>query len=352
LKIALITDTHWGVRNDNQSFLDMINRFHGEVFFPYIKDHDIDTVIHLGDIVDRRKYISYTTLRDMNNNFIDKCQRENLDLHILIGNHDVTYKNTNEVNSMNELYSGDVQGYSEAQEVEFDGCKILFLPWINTQNYDKSMRMIKGTTSQVVMGHLEVAGCLMQRGITNDHGLTIDTFKDFDIVMSGHFHTRSITNNIHYLGCPYELTWSDYQDPKGFHVFDTDTRELEFIENPIRMFHKVFYDDSDMSVEDINKVNFDDYTGTLVKVIKQTTDNPYWFDLYMDRLYKSNPVNVQVVDDHMNLDLSDDSDIINEAEDTLTILSKYIDSMKTSVDKKRLDSLMRSLYTEALYIES
>jgi DNA repair exonuclease SbcCD nuclease subunit len=352
LKIALITDTHWGVRNDNQSFLDMINRFHGEVFFPYIKENNIDTVIHLGDIVDRRKYISYTTLRDMNKNFIEKCQTENLDLHILIGNHDVTYKNTNEVNSMNELYNQDVKGYSEAQEVEFDGCKILFLPWINNQNLEQSMRMINGTTAQVVMGHLEIAGCLMQRGMVNDHGLNIDTFKAFDIVMSGHFHTRSITNNIHYLGCPYELTWSDYQDPKGFHIFDTDTRELEFIENPIHMFHKVFYDDSEMSVEDITNINFDDYTGTLVKVIKQTTDNPYWFDLYMDRLYNSNPVNVQVVDDHMNLNLDDDSDIVNEAEDTITILSKYIDGMKTTVDKKKLDSLMRSLYTEALYIEA
>jgi hypothetical protein len=135
-------------------------------------------------------------------------------------------------------------------------------------------------------------------------------------------------------------------------VFDTDTRELEFIQNPIHMFHKVFYDDSDMSVEEITNINFDDYSGTLIKVIKQTTDNPYWFDLYMDKLYKSNPVNVQVVDDHMNLNLDDDSDIVNEAEDTLTILSKYIDGMKTTVDKKRLDSLMRSLYTEALYIES
>ena len=330
----------------------MINRFHGEVFFPYIKENNIDTVIHLGDIVDRRKYISYTTLRDMNKNFIEKCQTENLDLHILIGNHDVTYKNTNEVNSMNELYNQDVKGYSEAQEVEFDGCKILFLPWINNQNLEQSMRMINGTTAQVVMGHLEIAGCLMQRGMVNDHGLNIDTFKAFDIVMSGHFHTRSITNNIHYLGCPYELTWSDYQDPKGFHIFDTDTRELEFIENPIHMFHKVFYDDSEMSVEDITNINFDDYTGTLVKVIKQTTDNPYWFDLYMDRLYNSNPVNVQVVDDHMNLNLDDDSDIVNEAEDTITILSKYIDGMKTTVDKKKLDSLMRSLYTEALYIEA
>jgi len=118
------------------------------------------------------------------------------------------------------------------------------------------------------------------------------------------------------------------------------------------MFHKVFYDDSSMSLEEISKTDFKEFAGSFVKVIKQTTNNPYWFDLYMDRLYKSNPMNIQIVDDHMNLDLDDDSDIVNEAEDTLTILSKYIDSMTTSVDKKKLDNLMRSLYTEALYVES
>ena len=352
MKIALITDTHWGVRNDNQAFLAMTNRFHNEIFFPYIKDNDIDTVVHLGDIVDRRKYISYTTLREMNNNFIDKCKSENLDLHILIGNHDVTYKNTNDINSMRELYSEDFRWYSEAREVEFDGCNILFLPWINPENHDDTMIKIENSKAQIIMGHLEIAGCLMQRGLVCDHGLNINTFKNFDMVMSGHYHTRTVTKNIHYLGCPYELTWSDYQDPKGFHIFDTDTRELEFIHNPNRMFHKVFYKDTDMSMEEIVNHNFDDYTGTYVKVIKQTNDNPYWFDLYMDRLYKSNPVNIQIVDDHLNLDLNDDSDLVDEAEDTLTILSKYIEGMKTSVDKKRLDTLMRSLYNEALYIDS
>ena len=352
MKIGLITDTHWGVRNDNQAFIDMTVKFHNEIFFPYIEENSIDTIIHLGDIVDRRKYISYTTLRAMNKHFIDKCEANAIDLHILIGNHDVTYKNTNDVNSMKELYSDNFNWYSVADEVNFDGCNILFLPWINPENYEHSMKKIKGTTAEIIMGHLEIAGCLMQRGMVNEHGLNIDTFKNFDMVMSGHYHTRNLTKNVQYLGCPYELTWSDYHDPKGFHVFDTDTRELEFVENPTHMFHKVFYDDSNMSVEEISDYDFSDYTGSFVKVIKQTTNNPYWFDLYMDKLYKSNPVNIQIVDDHMNLDLDDDSDIVNEAEDTLTILSKYIDNMNTSVDKKKLDILMRNLYTEALYVES
>ena len=351
MKIALITDTHWGVRNDSKSFLDFYKKFYGNIFFPYLEENSIDTIIHLGDIVDRRKYISYTTLRDMNDHFMKVCKDRNIDLHILVGNHDVPYRNTNEVNAMREIYGEDVTWYSSATAKSFDGCEILFLPWINNENYGETITKIKNTTAQVAMGHLEVAGCLMQRGMVNEHGLDIDVLKNFEIVMSGHFHTMSITKNVYYLGCPYELTWSDYGDIKGFHIFDTDTRSLLFVANPYTMFHKVFYDDENKSRDEIMNVNFDRYEGTYVKVIKQSNENPYWFDQFMEKLYQSNPTNIQIVDDHMNLDLDDDSDIVNEAEDTLTILSKYIDNMSDKVDKKRLDTLMRSLYNEALYIE-
>ena len=252
---------------------------------------------------------------------------------------------------MQEVYGDGVNWYSETTEVSFDGCNILFVPWINSENYERSIQMINATRSEILMGHLEVAGCLMQRGVINPHGLNIDIFKNYDLVMSGHFHTRSKTKNVHYLGCPYELTWGDYQDQKGFHIFDTDTRELEFIANPLNMFHKIWYSDEGKTLDEIMNNDFSAYEGTYVKVIKQTNQNPYHFDLFMDEVYKSNPANLQLVDDHLNLDLDDDDDIVNEAEDTATILSNYIESLNTTVDKKRLDTLMRTLYNEALHVE-
>jgi hypothetical protein len=57
------------------------------------------------------------------------------------------------------------------------------------------------------------------------------------------------------------------------------------------------------------------------------------------------------VEDHLNLNLEDDEDIVNEAEDTLTILSKYVDQLDIKADKSRLDNLLRSLYNEALSME-
>tara|TARA_R110000772_G_scaffold7228_9_gene24785 strand:+ start:2824 stop:3885 length:1062 start_codon:yes stop_codon:yes gene_type:complete len=352
MRIALVTDTHWGVRNDNLAFLDYFDKFYSNIFFPELDKRGISTVLHLGDIVDRRKYISYVTLRRLKEGFIEPCLYRNIDLHVIVGNHDVPYKNTNEINAMQELFdSTNVKYYSEVAEVLFDDVPHAIIPWINNGNYASTMEFMQNTEAQVVFGHFEIAGCLMDRGNINDHGLKISDFKRFDRVMSGHFHHKSTTGNIDYLGCPYELTWSDYQDPKGFHIYDTETRQLEFIRNPYSMFHKVFYNDEGKTMEQLLDQEFSAYEGTYVKVVKNSNGNPYWFDKFMDKLLKADPISIQIVEDHLNLDLDDDDDLVNEAEDTMTILSKYIDGMPDNIPKKKLDSLMKSLYTEALHFE-
>jgi hypothetical protein len=209
---------------------------------------------------------------------------------------------------------------------------------------------MKNTPAQVMFGHLEVQGAFMDRGNRNEHGMEVSTFDKFEVVCSGHFHHKNKIGNVQYLGCPYEITWIDYQDPKGFHVYDTDTRELEFVRNPYSMFHKVFYSDDGKTVDEVLDFDFDIYNNTFVKVIKQNCDNPYWFDLFMDRMMKVNPINIQVVDDNLNLNLDSEDDIVDEAEDTITIMSKYIESMPENVPKKKLDNLMRTLYNEAMAI--
>jgi DNA repair exonuclease SbcCD nuclease subunit len=351
MKIALITDTHFGARNDNVAFLDYFERFYNEIFFPKLVAEGIDTIIHLGDIVDRRKYISYVTLRRMKEMFIDKCNEHNINLHVLIGNHDVPYKNTNDVNSMKELFDGShVNYYSEPQTVEFDGQPILLMPWINFQNYHDALQAMDDTPAQIMMSHLEVSGAMMDRGNKNEHGMDVSLFKKFETVYSGHFHHKNKIGNVQYLGCPYEMTWIDYQDAKGFHIYDTDTRDIEFVRNPYSIFHKIFYNDTGKPVEEITDFDASMYENTFVKVIKVNCENPYWFDLFMDKIYKSNPVQIQVVDDNLNLNLESDDDIVDEAEDTLTIMGKYIEAMPEGTPKKKLDSLMRSLYNEALSI--
>jgi DNA repair exonuclease SbcCD nuclease subunit len=270
-----------------------------------------------------------------------------------VGNHVIPYKNTLKINALDLLLNEykSVTNLSEPTVLEFDDCKIMMVPWICDDNYEDTMKMMLKTDAQICFGHLELGGFEMHKGAVHHEGMDSRLFNKFDLVCSGHFHHRSSRGNIHYLGCPYEMTWSDYNDEKGFHVFDTEKRSLTFIPNPYKMYYKVSYDDSNTTLKDLIEQDFSQYNNTYVKVVVKNKNNPYWFDMFIDALEKSNAVNIQVVDDNLNLNLESDEDIIDEAEDTLTILKKYVENLELDADKLALDSLMRSLYEEAISIE-
>jgi len=352
MKIALVTDLHFGVRNDNAAFADYQEKFFNDIFFPYLKQHKITTVVDLGDTFDRRKYINFSSLKRSKKMFFDPLVQNGYEVHVLVGNHDSFYKNTLDINSINLLaeHYNNIRIYDTPQIATFDNLDIMMVPWICADNNDKVTTLCKETKAQVLFGHLELSGYQMYKGQAIHHGMDDDWLKKFDVVCTGHYHTKSTKGNINYLGCPYEMTWSDYDDPKGFHIFDTETRELTFIENPYRMFHKIHYNDSDKTMEQVVNDNFEKLSGCFVKVIISEKNNPYWFDIFIEKLEKNDPIHVQVVEDHLHLDVESDDDIVSEAEDTITILQKYIDNLEAKVDKKNLEKTIKDLYQEALSV--
>ena len=352
MKVALVTDLHFGARNDNLKVAAHQKKFYDEVFFPYLKEHNIKEVIDLGDTFDRRRYISFTSLKAAKAMFFDPLKENGIKTHMIVGNHDAVYKNTIELNSIYLLLQeyDNIIEYEKPTDVQIGGCDILMLPWICAGNQQETMLAVEHTKAQIVMSHLELKGFEFMRGHIMHDGMDHKVFDKFDMVCSGHYHHKSTEGNINYLGCPYEMTWQDYQDEKGFHIFDTETRELTRVVNPYNMFYKLWYDDQEMDFEDIAKIDFDQYKDSFVKVIIKNKTNPYLFDSYIERLEKNELINLQIVEDHLNLDLEDTDDIINEAEDTVTILDKYVDSLEISADKDKVKTLMRELYNEALSI--
>ena len=350
MKIALITDTHFGARNDNLAFNEYFYEFYENQFFPYLKEHKIKHCVHLGDVMDRRKFISYRIARDFRERFINSFK--DINFHMLVGNHDTFYKNTNDVNSLHELVDGkfkNIKVYSKTTEVDFGDCKILFVPWINSDNYSYTMEMLDTTSAQICMGHLELSGFQMQRGMIMTEGWDKRLFQKFDMVMSGHFHHKSDDGQIFYLGTPYEIYWNDYDDPKGFHIFDTKTRELERIVNTNTLFCKIYYDDTtqDYMSHDISR-----YKNKYVKVIVVNKKDLYQFDHFVDRLLLADAHDVKIIEDFSEMDASNVSDdIVENTEDTMTLLEKYIDELDVTLDKSRLKTTMKSLYTEAQDLE-
>tara|TARA_R110000772_G_scaffold2311_11_gene8023 strand:- start:4865 stop:5926 length:1062 start_codon:yes stop_codon:yes gene_type:complete len=350
-KIALVTDLHWGARNDNPKIIEFQSKFFREVFFPYIDEHKITDIVDLGDTFDRRKYINFVTLAHCQEEFFNPIQEREINLHALVGNHDSFYRNTLNINSMHLLarHYPNMKIYSEPTEVAFGNTSVVMLPWICKENETETYRLCRETKAQVVFSHLELAGYQMHQGHAIDHGMDDNWLQHFDLVCTGHYHTRSRHNNINYLGCPYEMTWADFDDQKGFHVFDTETRELTFIPNPNSIFHKVWYDDesNDYTVGDLD---FSMYKDCYIKVIVKCKSNPFLFDMWIEALEKVGVIHVQVVEDHLNLDMEDDDAIVEEAEDTITILNKYVEHVSTDTDRAELSSLMRELYHEAISI--
>ena len=211
------------------------------------------------------------------------------------------------------------------------------------------MDALETANADIAMGHLEVNGFEMHKGQRAEGKQEKKLFRRFETVFSGHFHHKSDDGQIFYLGTPYEIFWNDYDDPKGFHIFDTDTRELERIVNPYTLFEKIYYDDTtdDYKAHDVAK-----YKDKYVKLIVVNKKDLYQFDLLTDRLLKADAHEVKIIEDFSELDASNVSDeIVENTEDTMTLLEKYIDELDVTLDKKRLKNTMKSLYNEAQDLE-
>tara|TARA_B110000977_G_scaffold63836_1_gene86799 strand:+ start:3418 stop:4482 length:1065 start_codon:yes stop_codon:yes gene_type:complete len=353
MKIAIITDMHLGVRGDAKVFLDHQEKFFLEVFFPYIDEHNIKTILDLGDTFDRRKYVNYVTLDRAKKFFFDQIAKRNIEYHAIVGNHSVYYTNTNEINSMNLLlqeYSNFNIYKDKPVELTFGSTNVIMVPWLTKNNMESSLETVKNSKADICMGHFAIQGFEMLKGAINDHGLTKDIFKHFESVYSGHFHHPSVYNNITYLGAPYEMTWSDYGGKRGFRILDTETRDLAWVLNPFQIYHKIEYDDQDMTIDDIANLDLTNIADAYIKVIVKNRNNSYIYDLFLNKLSDAGAADVKSIEDSLNLEEAGVDEILDETKDTKEILHSYIESIDTKVDKVAITTLIDELYIEAQQI--
>jgi DNA repair exonuclease SbcCD nuclease subunit len=349
LKFALVTDLHFGARSDSLAFDAHFRRFYEEVFFPELERQGIKTVFDLGDTFDRRKYINYNTLKSCKEYFFDRLQELDIDLHMIPGNHDTYFKNTNDVNSPGLLlrdYS-NISLHQKATEIKMGESKVLFVPWICNENYEESFEIISKSDAEICMGHFEFSGYQMYRDATNPHGMDPSSFNHFPLVVSGHFHHRHTKGNITYMGNPYEITWSDYDDLRGFAIYDTKKKALEYVNNPNKIFHKIYYDDTDSGHFHADYIyDFDSVREGCVKLIVVKKTDFAKFDAFVDNLYQCDLIELKIIEDLSEFE----NDVVGEdvdLEDTMTLLKEYVDGIEVTVNKEKLKTLLQSLYVEA-----
>ena len=346
MKIAIINDTHFGARGDSQLFFDHFIKFFENVFFPYIKENNIDTVIHAGDLMDRRKYVNFNILNQVRTKFIDRLRDEGVELHCILGTHDVYYRNTNMINSIRELFNSDLKLYEEPTVMNFDGLDVALLPWVNKENHDKSIDFIKTAPAPILIGHLELQGYDVMRGVKYDGGMNPKLFERYEQVLTGHFHCRQEHGNIYYMGTQYQITFADLNEQKGFHVFDTDKREIEFIPNPYKMFHSVSYNDENGPIDSDN-YDCSNFKDSYIKLYVENKKHPYSFERFMDKLYDCGVAKITVVEELIDSEWTKE-EIVDIAQDTVTLINNEIDSIEEVKDKAKMKKIIKDLYMESL----
>ena len=346
MKICILGDMHIGVRSDSPNFLALQDKFYSNVFLPYLIENDIKVVWQLGDMFDRRKYINFNTLAESKRFFFQPLQDAGIEIHTLLGNHDLYYRESLSVNSTGLLLGEftNLHIYDKTTKWDVDNTSIDIIPWICKENVEEAFEFIRDSKSDLCFGHFEILGFSMYKGMESHDGLSGNLFAKYEGVYSGHFHTKSDKENIHYVGTPYEMTWSDYNDQKGFHIFDTETRQTEFIKNPYTMFLRHEYNDE---LVDYEKIDIEQFQQKYIKIVVVKKTDYYKFDQFLKKLYESNTYEIKILED-----LSDFSEGVVDTstisiENTLEVLEGYVDSVADDTNRDKIKSFMKSLYLDA-----
>jgi hypothetical protein len=343
MKIAIITDQHFGARKNSKLFHDYFLKFYNNIFFPTLEKEGITTVIDMGDTFDIRKSIDFSALQWAKDNYFDRLESMGITLHSIVGNHTAYYKNTNDVNAVDLLLReyNNVKTYSEVTSIEVGGCNVLLVPWINKENEEKSLGLIKKSRASVCMGHLELNGFRATPGHMMEHGMEWGAFKKFEKTYSGHYHCRSNQDNIYYLGNPYEMFWNDVNDEnRGFHIFDTETLEHTPVNNPYRLHKIIYYNDQDYQLFDARELE-----NKIVKVVVRNKSDTKKFEKFIDKLYNANVAELKVVE-NFGLQESEEFEAF-ESEDTLSILNRYVQESEVNLDKSLIQKMIQETYQEA-----
>lgn len=344
-KAVILNDTHFGFKGDsvivNEYFID----FFENQLFPYIEENKIQYVFHLGDLFDRRKYINFRTLNQVRERVLDNFEKLGTENHIICGNHDTFFRNNNSLNSLNELLAKypNWHIYSEPTLLNFGPNKehcVAMVPWINDENEAQAAKFIRDVPCSLLMGHLELSGFQSIRGVFIDVGYDPKHFEKFEYVLSGHYHVSSRRDNIYYLGTQYQMSYSDVWEKKGFHVFDFAKRDLEFVENPRKLFYTLDYNED----EKLN-LNYEDYKNSFVKIFVKNKTKPAQFEKFVDKFYEIGVAELAITEDN---GVEKETMAVDVQKDTLQLLYEEITQIEEKVDKNYLHDIITSTYQSAL----
>lgn len=344
--IAILGDTHFGARNRNITIEKWQRRFYEECFWPTIDDMGITQVIQVGDYFDSRKWLNIQTIAFQKDVFVNQAQRRNVNVDVLVGNHDIPFRHSLKNNSPKQIlgHEKNFTVYEEPTKNFYHGKEVTLMPWICKENYDECMEVIRNG-GDTIIGHFEIKGFMMHPGAYSKDGLTRGDFSKWNNVISGHYHSQSKDGNIHYVGTPYQMMWSDVNGKHGFWIFDTDTGESRFIKNPFDYYYKINYNNKTQP-DEIAKLDLSD---AYVKLIVEEKNDFESFEKIVDAINFQEPFELKIIESFEEYSSDNVKEII-ELSDTTEIIEEYVDDIATTANKEAIKKLMIEIYEEALHL--
>lgn len=370
MKIAILNDTHADFGGTNrqfsQKFIRYQERFYYEIFFPFCQKEGITKVLHLGDYYHNRKRINYDALNANRKMFLEPLEKHGMSMDIILGNHDIMYNEISTINSLKELlgfYYRSVTIFMKPAVIQYDGFPIQLIPWINDETRQEALNAISSHKANVLAGHFDIKNFLYSKGVYSDVGLTENLFEGYDMVLSGHYHTKSSRKNIHFLGSQFQMTWADAEDEKFFHVLDTETGVLTPVPIPLTLYRKIYLEGSNTFPQqkdlDVFAENFVRIFIPLEQSSKEKFSSSTGFNSEVDNLVSSlydvgaYDVAVHEIGTTSVIPLEEGEESSGATyswSSTKDLVQQYMENYTPSkpyLDKSRLMNAVMKIYTEA-----
>lgn len=346
MKIAVLGDTHFDVSNSNEEVYEQQIKFFKEEFFPYLIENDIKTIFQLGDFFDNKLKVGTYIQSRLMEDFFDVLEENKIVMFYFVGNHDLYFRDSREVFSLKvfeKAYHANLKVVRNMNILDFQTRKYMFVPWLYDEDIPNMATMVQEYKPELIFGHFEIKDFHVSKDFQATHGLDKKVFKNSKVI-SGHFHLKQEIGNIFYVGTPYQSSWTDYNETKGFHILDTKDNSFEFVENTVSAKHiqiEVDSEDKKMIVTgfskgvleaDINtKLDYSLFNGHNVKIFIDK-DNAFNKKIVTSILKHCRKYKVKLL--HMDDEIVEASDASNENDLEFNVTSSILERLETEYQKE------------------
>ena len=348
-KILLVGDTHLGLGYPNS--VDKWFKVHQEYFqdflLPLLKKEltKDDIIVHLGDLFDNRSVIPINILNYAQNILEEMAQI--CPVHVIIGNHDLYTKSTNDVNTVKLYkYIPNITVYEEPSKIEFMGRIILMLPWVEKRK-DQIEILKKFSGCDYLFCHSDLNGAKMHLTSVahkNNDKIDVEEFSGYKKVFSGHIHINQVSKNFTFVGNLFEMDRNDLGNQKGIFIIDVIDGNERFIHNTVSPKYKKVYIRREEDIESLDSVSTKDYIDLFISNSLLINNRKLRRKLEI-MLESGNFASVEYMDDltimgdeKMKESGIEDSEEINEEVDAPTIQLEYTDMIREYINSSKYDS--------------